>query len=168
MGQLRPDLQVKGHDYGDPLSGVEENLAYNAFLVGKTLLGMRVTDVLAAVSQVIKKAKPASVVLCARRDATLVACLAAAIEPDIKQVAVEEMRHSFLPLFEARGQAINSSNLLPGMLRDFGDIAAVLAAIGPRRVLAAGMREAWRERLPAVLVTEKCFTKELGLFLDWL
>ena len=38
---------VPGHDYADPLCGVEENLAYNAFLVGRTLLGMRVADVLA-------------------------------------------------------------------------------------------------------------------------
>ena len=28
---------------------MEENIAYNAFLVGKSLLGMRVADVLAAV-----------------------------------------------------------------------------------------------------------------------
>ena len=29
--------------YADPLSGVEENIAYNAFLVGKSLLGLRVS-----------------------------------------------------------------------------------------------------------------------------
>ena len=39
-------------------SGVEENIAYNAFLVGKSLLGMRVTDVLTAVQQLAAKAKP--------------------------------------------------------------------------------------------------------------
>src|SRR6185295_10928054 len=49
VGSLRPKLSVKGRDYADPLVGVEENLAYNAFLVGKSLLGMRVTDVQAAV-----------------------------------------------------------------------------------------------------------------------
>src|SRR5205814_95754 len=32
VGRLRPPLEVKGHDYADPLCGVEENLAYNAFL----------------------------------------------------------------------------------------------------------------------------------------
>src|SRR5262249_4810665 len=37
VGPLRPDLSVKGHDYADPLAGVEENVAYNAFLVGKSL-----------------------------------------------------------------------------------------------------------------------------------
>ncbi len=51
VGQLRPKLEVKGHDYADPLVGVEANLAYNAFLVGRSLLGMRVADVQAAVVQ---------------------------------------------------------------------------------------------------------------------
>ena len=51
VGKLRPTLAVKGHDYVDPLVGVEENLAYNAFLVGESLLGMRVADVLAAVGK---------------------------------------------------------------------------------------------------------------------
>src|SRR5205814_6371246 len=90
VGSLRPKLSVKGHDYADPLVGVEENLAYNAFLVGKSLLGMRVTDVQAAVRALAARMKPARVVLCGRRDATLVACLTAAIEPCVTHVAVEQ------------------------------------------------------------------------------
>ena len=168
VGRLRPELRVKGHDYGDPLSGMEGNLAYNAFLVGKSLLGMRVADVLAAVGQVMRKANPPAVVLCARRDAALTACLAAAVEPAIRQVAVEEMPPSFLPLFAARGQAINAASVLPGMLRDFGDIADVLAAIAPRKVLVTGTREKWESRPPSVQVREECFTKKAELLLDWL
>ncbi len=167
VGRLRPDLRVKGHEYGDPLSGVEENLAYNAFLVGQSLLGMRVADVLAAVAKVKRKTNPPDVVLCARRDAALVACLAAAVEPAIRQVAVEEMLPSFLPLFAVRGQAINAASILPGLLRDFGDIADVLAAIAPRKVLVAGTREKW-ERMPSVQVREDYFTKKTELLLDWL
>src|SRR5262249_15502313 len=34
VGKLRPaGLEVKGHDHADPLCGVEENIAYNAFLL---------------------------------------------------------------------------------------------------------------------------------------
>ena len=129
---------------------------------------MRVADVLAAVGQVMRKANPPAVVLCARRDAALTACLAAAVEPAIRQVAVEEMPPSFLPLFAARGQAINAASVLPGMLRDFGDIADVLAAIAPRKVLVAGTREKWQTRPPSVQVREECFTKKAELLLDWL
>jgi dienelactone hydrolase len=168
VGRLRPALEVKGHAYTDPLTGVEENIAYNAFLVGKSLLGMRVTDVLAAVARARRRLKRARVILCARRDAALVACLAAAVEPAVRAVAVEELRPSFLPLFDPVGQAINAANLLPGLLRDFGDVGDILAAIAPRRVLAAGMRGKWPRRLPSVHTSAKRFTAEAGLLLRWL
>lgn len=52
VGMSRPELQVRGRDHADPRSGVEENIAYNAYLVGRSLLGLRVSDVLAAVREV--------------------------------------------------------------------------------------------------------------------
>ena len=72
----RTTLTVPGHDDADPLVGVEENIAYNAFLVGKSLLGMRVTDVLVAVRKIVDQGKGRRVVLCGRRDAALVALFA--------------------------------------------------------------------------------------------
>jgi cephalosporin-C deacetylase-like acetyl esterase len=168
VGQLRPPLTVKGRDYGDPLSGVEENIAYNAFLVGKSLVGMRVTDVLAAVDQLVKGLRAAEVILCARRDAGLVACLAAALEPRIKRVAVEEMLLSFWPLFDPRGEPINASHLLPAMLRDFGDIPELLQAIAPRPILLAAPRGQSGQQLPTVRLAERGFSKEPRLLTDWL
>src|SRR5262249_21486928 len=168
VGRLRPPLEVKGHAYADPLCGVEENIAYNAFLVGKTLLGMRVADVLAAVDRVAAPGKPSRVVLLGRRDAALVVCLAAAVGPKVQAAAVEEMLGSYWPLFEAEGQPINAASLLPGMLRDFGDIPDVLSLIAPRKVLAAAPRGEAGRRLANVQTTEKHFTREPGLLTDWL
>jgi len=136
VGKLRPARAVKGHDYADPLVGVEENLAYNAFLVGKTLLGMRVADVAAAVKKATADRKFAHVVLCGRRDAALVAAMTAALEPAITHVAVEEMLSSYRTTFKEAGYPINAASILPGMLRDYGDIAAVMKAIAPRPVLS--------------------------------
>ena len=34
---------------------------------------------------------------------------------------------SFRPLFSAEGTPINAASILPGLLRDFGDVADVLA-----------------------------------------
>ena len=148
----RPKLAVSGHDYADPLVGVEENIAYNAFLVGKSLLGMRVTDVLVAVRKIRRAAASLGrVVLCARRDAALVACFAAAVEPTIELVATEEMILSFRPLFDAEGSPINAASILPGLLQRFGDIAHVLAEIAPRRILiAAGVGDDLRDTLLVV------------------
>ena len=163
VGILRPQLSVKGHDYADPLVGVEENIAYNAFLMGKSLLGMRVADVLAAVKSLMEKGKPKRVVLCGRRDAALVACLAAAVEPSIQGVAAEEMALSFLPLFAAEGQPINAASILPGLLRSFGDVADVLAEIAPRRVLVAAGIGKLARRLASVRAVEGRFAANSSL-----
>jgi hypothetical protein len=168
VGPLRPDLAVKGHDYADPLCGVEENVAYNAFLVGKSLLGMRVTDVLAAVRKLIEKAKPARMVLGGRADAALVACLAAAVEPAVTHVAAEGLPLSLLPLFEPEGRPVNAASILPGLLRDFGDVADILAEIAPRKVLAAAGVGALARRVPSVEVTDRGFVQNPAVLLDWL
>jgi dienelactone hydrolase len=167
VGRGRPKLSVRGHDYADPLCGVEENVAYNAFLVGKSLLGMRVADVLAALPQ-LTRAKPRRLILCGRRDAALVACLAAAVEPNVGGVATEELLLSFLPLFAAEGRPINAASILPGLLRDFGDVTDVLAELAPRPVLvAAGMGTASRA-VRSVQAVEGKFTTDARPLTGWL
>jgi dienelactone hydrolase len=167
-GMSRLDLKSRDRDYADPISGVEENVAYNAFLVGHSLIGLRVSDVLAAVREVVAAKGPRPIILCARRDAALVACFAAAVEPTIRGVAAEEMLRSYLPLFSAQGHPINAASVVPGLLRDFGDLPDVLALIGPRRVLvAAGIGEGG-PRLPSVRVEEERFTKNPSVLMDWI
>ena len=46
VASRRTKKSARGYPYTNPLGGVDENIAHNAFLVGKTLIGMRVTDVL--------------------------------------------------------------------------------------------------------------------------
>ena len=170
VGSLRVALGSRGDRYADPLSGVEENLAYNALLVGESLLAMRVADVLAAVARLARAPAPGGrpIVLCGRRDSALVALLAAAIEPRIARVAVEDSMLSLMPLFEAGGTAINAASILPAMLRDFGDIADVLAEVAPREVLAAAPRGDLGRRVPTVRVVEEPFTANPARLLDWL
>jgi hypothetical protein len=163
VGELRVPLTVKGHDYADPLCGVEENLAYNAFLIGRTLLGMRVADVLSAVRK-----HNGRVTLCGRRDAALVACFAAAFEPTVTSVALEEMRASYLPLFGTKGATINAASIVPGLLSSYGDIADVLNEVAPRPVLLSAPIDA-PDKLPAsVRRTDKRFSADPAVLLDWL
>lgn len=163
VGRLRPPLAVAGKGYADPLSGVEANLAYNASLVGGSLLGMRVSDVLVAIRRLAATVRPHRIVVCGRRDAALVACFAAAMDDVIDAVAAEEMVCRLAPLFSDEGHVINAASLLPGLLRDFGDIPDVLAEIAPRRVLiAAGVGAEGIEPRVAE-VTEMRFTEEGGM-----
>src|SRR5262249_16286479 len=113
-----------------------ENIAYNAFLTGKVLLGMRVADVQKALAQ-LGKAKPARIVLAGRRDGALVATFAAALDKNIFGLAVRQMPHTLLPPLAADAKPINAASLVPALLRDFGDLADVLSAIAPRRILLA-------------------------------
>jgi hypothetical protein len=43
------------------------------------------------------------VILCGRRDADVVACFTAAVEPAVQGVAVEEMLLNVMPWFAAKG-----------------------------------------------------------------
>jgi hypothetical protein len=147
---------------------VEENIAYNAFLVGKSLLGMRVTDVLVAVRKILAERKPRRVVLCARRDAALTACLAAAVEPAIDLVAIEDMILSFRALFSAKGSTIYAASILPGLLQRFGDVAQVLAEIAPRRILiASGIGEGLRYNQSVQSVPGR-FSQNPRIVTDWI
>jgi cephalosporin-C deacetylase-like acetyl esterase len=167
VGSLRVPLRSRGDRYEDPLSGVEENLAYNAFLVGESLIAMRVADLLAAVAE-LARANGRPVVLCGRGDAALVAVLAAAIEPRIARVAIEDALLSLRPLFEPQGLAINAASILPGLLRDFGDIPDVLAALAPRGVLAAACRGSLGRAPETVRIVDDSFSAKPAGLLEWL
>jgi cephalosporin-C deacetylase-like acetyl esterase len=167
VGRLRPDKSVKQRPYADPLVGVEENIAYNAFLVGKSLLEMRVTDVLSAVRRLSEKVKPSRVVVCGRRDSAVVAFLAAALEPRIDRVAVQEALLSYAPLFRAEGYPINAASLLPDLLRSFGDVADVVTAIKAERVLIADGIGAAPAELTCKMSKER-FTDKPAVLTEWL
>jgi dienelactone hydrolase len=165
---LRPKLSIKGHDYADALAGVEENLAYNAFLVGKSLLGMRVTDTQAAVRKLAAHKKWSRIILCGRRDAALVACLTAAIEPSVTDLAMEQMPLTYRWYFDPVGRPINAASVLPSLLRDHGDIDQVLAAIAPRKMLSAAGFGRMDQRLPTLREAEELFTENPALLTNWL
>lgn len=143
VGSRRPRREVKGHDYADPLVGVEENIAYNALLAGQSLLGLRVADVLAAVLQQIEAKQARRIVLFGRRDAALVVALAAAvcdeatpIQPAISHVVLDGLLPSFQSLFHAQPTPINAASILPNLLKHFGDVPEIMKKISPRRVIA--------------------------------
>ncbi len=168
VGKSRPKMFAGAPHYADPLSGVEENIAYNAFLVGKSLVGMRVADVLAAIERSRDKVDPRRIIVCGRRDAALVACLTAAVSPAIDGVACEDMLLSFRTLFSAEGHAINAASILPGLLQQFGDVADVIARIAPRKVLVASGIGELSKPAPHVRIMPGRFSAEPQRLIDWL
>ncbi|MGP0063089.1 MAG: alpha/beta hydrolase family protein [Isosphaeraceae bacterium] len=168
VGRSRPAVFHQARKYADPLSGVEENIAYNAFLVGKSLLGMRVADVLKATERLVTEGKPRRVIVCGRRDAALVACLAAAVELAIDRVACEELLLSFRSLFSAEGFPFNAASILPGLLQKYGDVADILSQIAPRKVLVASGEGGNAEPIPGVTIVGGRFAAEPRVLIDWI
>jgi cephalosporin-C deacetylase-like acetyl esterase len=168
VGPTRPPSFAKAPRYADPLSGPEENIAYNAFLVGRSLLGMRVLDVLAVIARIGERAERGQIVVCGRRDAALVACLAAAVSPRIDRVACEDMLLSFRTLFSVKGFPINAASILPGLLQRFGDIPDVIAEIAPRKVLIASALGERPRTPPHVQLIPERFSRQPERLLQWL
>jgi hypothetical protein len=168
VGPSRPATFAGAPHYADPLSGPEENIAYNAFLVGRSLLGLRVADVRAAVARICESAGARQIVVCGRRDAAMVACLAAAVDPAVDRLACEDMLLSFRRLFMAEGHPLNAAGVLPGLLQRFGDIPDVIAAIAPRKVLIASGIGEWGGPTPHVRVIPRRFSAEPRPLIEWM
>jgi hypothetical protein len=162
-------LAVKGRDYSDPISSVEANLAYNAFLVGETLVGMRTADVIAAVRQIMKRNQPEKVILCGRKDAGLIALMAASIEPMISGVAVEEIPESFMSLLSESAAPLNAASIVPGLLADFGDIPEILDTVSPRKALISKTSVKLNPKsVGSVRIEKNKFSTNPNLIMDWL
>jgi dienelactone hydrolase len=168
VGVLRPRIEIKGRDHADPLAGVEANIAYNAFLAGQSLIGMRVGDVLAALAELRSKLRFGRVLLCGRRDAALVACFAAALDGGGAMLAVEEMLPSYRLLFDPAGRPINAASIAPALLRNHGDIPDVLQSISPRKMLLAASRGTVDRRPDSAQLTGDRFTTSASILLEWL
>jgi cephalosporin-C deacetylase-like acetyl esterase len=169
VGKLRPAIAVRGsRAYSDPLESIEGNLAANAFLVGKSLAGMRVTDLRAALKELAATLHKKRVVVVGRADGAMTALLTAAIEPTITDVAVEELPLSMRWYFDPVGRPICGASVVPGLLRDFGDVKDILAMIAPRRVLVSAGFGTLAEPLPAVQRVEGRISSSPRLLSDWL
>jgi hypothetical protein len=81
---------------------------------------------------------------------------------------MEQMPLTFRQYFDPGGRPINAASILPGMLRDFGDVEQVLSAIAPRKMLStAGLGDVSYE-LPAMQKSESLMAENPTVLIDWL
>lgn len=109
------------------------SIAMRAMLVGRTLAGMQVTDVLSAFDYLRSRADvdPSRISLFAKGNAVVPGLLAAALEPGIANVACEGGPVSFLDIAKARFHGEIADIVIPGVLKDF-DLPEVAASLAPR------------------------------------
>ena len=78
------------------------------------------------------------------------------------------MMLSYRPLLEPTGHPINATNLVPGLLRDFGDMSDVLRLITPRKVLVAAPRYSDADAPPGVAISRARFSQAPEILTQWL
>ena len=109
--------------------------AMRAILVGKTIAGMQVSDLLAAFDYLAQRPDVDSgrIAIFGKGNGGVLALYAAALEPRIQKVACERAVVSYLDIARAKLHEGIVDIVAPGVLKDF-DLPDVAAAIAPRPV----------------------------------
>ena len=115
--------------------------AMRALLVGKTMLGMQVADVLCAYDLLAsrKDVDPKRIAIAGNGNGGIAALFAAALERRIERVLVENAVLSYMDIVRTPKHTGIVDLVIPGVLRDF-DLPDLARAIGPRPVWIAHPR----------------------------
>lgn len=111
----------------------EESYAWASLMLGKPLLGQRVTDLLAVVRAARSLYGATSVHIAARDKMTVPALAAAALEPSAAAVYLVRPLASWRSLVEAEQYDHSFANFLPGVLRE-ADLPQIAEMVKPRKV----------------------------------
>ena len=91
-----------------------------------------------------------------------------AIEPAVTHVALEGMPLTMRWYFDPVGHTLAGATVVPGILRDFGDVKDVLAEIAPRKVMMAASVGTLADPLPGVESVAGAFSTAPALLIRWL
>jgi cephalosporin-C deacetylase-like acetyl esterase len=107
-----------------------------AELVGKTLLGLRVDDVIAAVNfmQGSTTGDPNQITAQASGHLGLVLLHAAALDPRLKHITIDHTLESYASLLQVPMPIDAPEDILPGVLSHY-DIPDLIKALGPRAII---------------------------------
>jgi hypothetical protein len=133
---VAPDLRGWGESANRTGGGLHNGTyqtAMRALLVGKTMLGMQVTDLLATYEYTTSRSDvdPARISVFGKGNGGVVGLFSAALEPRIRKAACEGSLLSYLAMARARYHHNLVQLVLPGVLQDF-DLPDVAASIAPR------------------------------------
>jgi dienelactone hydrolase len=141
-GDLAPEFGRGGPGYTRSHES-EEEYAWGSLILGRPLLGQRVSDILALVAGL--RAHPATrgrrLVVAARGKMTVPAVFAAALDPDIDQLYLAGGLLSFRSIVDSESYNHSFANFVPSLLRHT-DLPDVVASLAPRRVTLAGTVDA--------------------------
>jgi cephalosporin-C deacetylase-like acetyl esterase len=119
----------------------EENYAWSSLILGRSLLGQRITDILWLTKSLAQAYPAASIIIAARDKMTVPALCAAAIETRISKVYLAWHLASWRSLTESETYSQTLANFAPGILQTT-DLPQIARSIAPRAVIVAGATDA--------------------------
>jgi dienelactone hydrolase len=138
LGDLRPEFPRYAAQHARSHQS-EDAYAWASLMLGRPLLGQRVTDIL-AVAQALRNhpaARGRRLVLAARDTVTPPALVAAAIDRQIEMVYLAGGLVSYRSIVETENYRYPLANFVPRLLFEM-DLPQLARAVAPRRVILAG------------------------------
>jgi cephalosporin-C deacetylase-like acetyl esterase len=117
----------------------EEDYAWGSLILGKPLLGQRVTDILAVASSLraFPNLRSRKMRVAAAGQLTVAALFAAAIDPAIDELYLASPLVSYRDVVETENYTFPLAGFLPGVLLHT-DLPEIAASLAPRKVCLAG------------------------------
>lgn len=138
IGDLAPEFSTGAAGYARDHQD-EENYAWSSLILGRPLLGQRVTDILAltrALREMDGARRP--VVVAALGEMTVPALFAAALEPAIGRLYLAGGLSSYRSIIENEDYKHPLANFVPDILAHT-DLPEIAASLAPRRTILAGL-----------------------------
>jgi cephalosporin-C deacetylase-like acetyl esterase len=139
-----------------PYLGSFNLISLRAFLVGQTIMGMRIDDTIRAVDY-LSTQNVDSITLYGSGAMGAVALHAAALDSRIGRVVIENTLTSYRMVLDQPLHRNISEIMIPGVLRKY-DMGDLLAAIAPRQITVINPQDA-----TGAVITADQFRKELGI-----
>jgi len=134
IGDLSPEFSSGAPGYTRPHQ-LEEDYAWSSLVLGRPLVGQRVTDILAIVSGLRSSGK--KIAVAAYGKMTVPAIFAAALDPAIDRLYLAGGLSSYRNIVDTEQPRHTFANFIPNILAHT-DLPGVIAELAPRRVVIAG------------------------------
>lgn len=147
IGDLRPEYSPGAPSYTAEHED-EENYAWASLMLGRSLLGQRVTDLLAVVEALSAAEWGRRPLIAARGQLTIPALCAAALAPQVDALYLADHLMAWRSLVETENYHHPFANFVPDILRST-DLPEIAAAVAPRKITISHTLDGAGQPVPA-------------------
>ena len=146
IGDLRPEYSPGAPGYTGEHED-EDNYAWASLILGRSLLGQRVTDLLAVIEALGASEWGGRPMLAARGQLTIPALCAAALAPQVDALYLADHLLSWRSLLETEMYRYPLANFVPNVLRST-DLPEIAASLAPRKITIAHILDGAGQPVP--------------------